>query len=162
MKVFYYYSYLAPIGEFLKKTGLDQSDITFTTASGVHSRPLAEFSMLGMLHFLRGVPKLNEMKQAKHWERYTVRGLHGARVLVVGLGSLGRAVAKDAANFGMDVWGMRRRSEGPLPEGVSKIVEKSELRAALSNVDALVLACPLTEETRLLIDEPFCSSQSTI
>ncbi len=144
----------AGIGEFLKKTGLDQSDIMFTTASGVHSRPLAEFSMLGMLHFLRGVPKLNEMKQAKHWERYTVRGLYGARVLVVGLGSLGKAVAKDAANFGMDVWGMRRRSEGSLPEGVSKIVEKSELRTALSKVDALVLACPLTEETRLLIDQP--------
>ena len=144
----------AGIGEFLKSTGLDQSDITFTTASGVHARPLAEFSMLGLLHFRRGVLQLNEMKKAKHWERYTVQGLYGARVLVIGLGSLGKAVATDAAHFGMDVWGMRRSTEGPLPPGVSKIITKNELRNALPQVDALVLACPLTDETRLLIDRP--------
>ncbi len=142
------------IGEFLKSTGLDQSNIIFTTASGVHARPLAEFAMLGLLHFRRGLAQLNQMKQAKHWERYTVQGLYGSRVLVVGLGSLGKAVARDAAHFGMDVWGMRRSTEGPLPEGVSKIITKTELRDALPEVDALVLACPLTDETRLLIDQP--------
>jgi glyoxylate/hydroxypyruvate reductase A len=142
------------IGEFLKSTRLDQSNIIFTTAAGVHSKPLAEFAMLGILHFFRGVPKLNEMKDAKHWERYTVRGLDGGRVLVIGLGAVGREIASYAAHFGMDVWGTRRSAEGPLPPGVSKIVVKSELRAALSQVDALVLACPLTEETRLMIDTP--------
>jgi glyoxylate/hydroxypyruvate reductase A len=142
------------IGEFLKSTGLDQSDIIFTTAAGVHARPLAEFSMLGLLHFFRDVPKLNALKAAKHWERYTVRGLQGARMLVIGLGAVGQAIASDAARFGMDVWGMRHRSEGALPQGVSRIIVKNELRAALAHIDALVLACPLTAETRLLIDRP--------
>ncbi len=142
------------IGEFLKSTGLDQSGIIFTTAAGVHCRPLAEFSMLGMLHFFRDVPKLNQMKQAKYWERYTVRGLAGARALVIGLGEVGRAIAADAALFGMDVWGTRNRSGGELPQGVSRIVAKSELREALSQVDVLILACPLTAETRLMIDRP--------
>jgi glyoxylate/hydroxypyruvate reductase A len=142
------------IGEFLKSTGLDKSDIIFTTAAGVHSRPLAEFAMLGMLHFFRDVPKLNQMKQAKHWERYTVRGLAGGRLLVVGLGAVGQAVAADAAHFGMEVWGMRHRSGGGLPPGVGRLIVKSELREALAQVDALVLACPLTEETRLLFDRP--------
>src|SRR5690606_5408308 len=113
------------IGEFLKKTGLDQSGITFTTAAGVHARPLAEFSMLGLLHFFRDVPFLNTRKQAKHWERYTVRGLAGARALVIGLGEVGRAIARDAALFGMDVWGLRR-SAGPAPEGVSKVIGKAD------------------------------------
>lgn len=139
------------IGEFLKKTGLDQSGITFTTAAGVHARPLAEFSMLGLLHFFRDVPFLNTRKQAKHWERYTVRGLAGARALVIGLGEVGRAIARDAALFGMDVWGLRR-SPGPAPEGVSKVIGKADLRAALAEIDALILACPLTEETRLMVD----------
>ena len=142
------------IGEFLKSTGLDQSSIIFTTAAGVHCRPLAEFCMLGMLHFFRDVPKLNQMKQAKHWERYTVRGLAGARMLVIGLGEVGRAIAADAALFGMEVWGLRRRTEGALPQGVSRAIVKSELREALSQVDVLVLACPLTDETRLLVDRP--------
>lgn len=142
------------IGEFLKKTGLDQSDITVTTAAGVHSRALAEFTMLGILHFFRDVPKLNQMKAAKHWERYTVRGLQGARVLVVGLGAVGREIASYAAHFGMDVWGTRRSTESALPEGVTRLVQKDELRDALSKVDALVLACPLTAETTLMIDRP--------
>ena len=142
------------IGEFLKSTGLDKSDIIFTTAAGVHSRPLAEFAMLGMLYFFRDVPKLNQMKQAKHWERYTVRGLAGGSVLVIGMGAVGRAIAQDAASFGMDVWGMRHSSGGALPQGVSRIIVKSELRDALPQVDVLVLACPLTDETRLLIDRP--------
>ena len=144
----------AGIGEFLKRTALDQSDIVFTTASGVHARPLAEFAMLGLLHFFRDVPGLDRMKAAKHWERYTVRGLDGARLLVVGLGSLGRAVAGDAAHFGMEVWGTRRTPGGELPPGVTRIIAQGEIREALSQVDALVLACPLTEETRLLIDLP--------
>jgi glyoxylate/hydroxypyruvate reductase A len=144
----------AGIGEFLKRTGLETSKIAFTTASGVHARPLAEFVMLGLLHFFRDVPGLDTMKAAHHWERYTVRGLEGARMLVVGLGSLGSAVAGDGAHFGMEVWGTRRTTGGPVPEGVSRIVEQSKIREVLPEIDALVLACPLTEETRLLIDLP--------
>lgn len=144
----------AGIGEFLRSTGLDQSEIIFTTAAGVHAKPLAEFAMLGLLHYFRDVPYLNQMKSARHWERYTVRGLEGARVLVVGLGAVGREIAAYAANFGMDVWGMRRTADGAVPSCVSRIVARSELRAALPEVDALILACPLTEETRLLIDRP--------
>lgn len=148
----------AGIGEFLKRTSLDQSDIIFTTASGVHARPLAEFAMLGMLHFFRDVPGLERIKAAKHWERYTVRGLDGARVLIVGLGSVGRAIADDAAHFGMDVWGTRRSQGAEMPRGVTRLVARSEIREALSQVDALVLACPLTEDTRLLIDLPEISA----
>jgi glyoxylate/hydroxypyruvate reductase A len=144
----------AGIGEFLRRTRLDESDIIFTTASGVHSRPLAEFTMLGLLYFFRDVPYLNARKLEHHWERYTVRGLEGARVLVVGLGSLGRAVARDCASFGMDVWGTRRRADGDVPEGVTRLIRQDRIREALPEVDALVLACPLTEETRLLIDRP--------
>jgi len=142
------------IGEYLKKTGLENSRIAFTTASGVHARPLAEFSMLGLLHFFRDVQYLDEMKRAHHWERYTTPGLDGARVLLVGLGSLGREVAKDCARFGVEVWGARRTTGGELPEGVTRLVNQRDLLDVLPQVDALILACPLTDETRLLIDRP--------
>ena len=142
------------IGEFLKRTGLDKSEIMFTTAAGVHSRPLTEFTLLGLLYFFRDVPQLEAMKARKHWERYTVEGLEGKRVLVVGLGAVGREVARQCASFGMDVWGTRRRPGGELPEGVTRWVDQSEIRKALPDVDALVLACPLTPETKLLIGAP--------
>ena len=142
------------IGEYLKRTGLENSDIAFTTASGVHARPLAEFSMLGLLHFFRDVQHLEEMKRAHHWERYTTPGLDGARVLLIGLGSLGREVARDCARFGVEVWGARRTAGGELPEGVTRLVDQRNLLEILPQVDALILACPLTDETRLLIDRP--------
>ena len=54
----------------------------------------------------------------------------------------------------MDVWGTRRRPTAELPEGVTRLVDQSEIRTALPDVDALVLACPLTPETKLLIGAP--------
>jgi phosphoglycerate dehydrogenase-like enzyme len=141
------------IGEYLRRTGLDKSGIAFTTASGVHARPLAEFAMLGLLYFFRDVPFLNAEKQAHRFERYTARGLEGSRVLIVGLGSLGAAVALDCSRFGVEVWGTRRRSGVEAPEGVSRLIDQREIRSVLPEVDAIVLACPLTEETRRLIDK---------
>ncbi len=139
------------IGEFVRRTGLDKSEIAFTTASGVHARPLAEFAMLGLLYFFRDVPYLNAEKQAHRYERYTAQGLEGSRVLVVGLGSLGAAISLDCARFGVEVWGTRRRAGVEAPEGVSRLIDQRDIKSVLPEVDALILACPLTEETRGLI-----------
>ena len=95
----------AGIGEFLERTGLRNAPITYTTAAGVHARSLAEFALLGLLHFFRGMPHLTAVKRDHHWERYTVRGLEGARMLVVGLGSVGREIAVRCSQFGVEVWG---------------------------------------------------------
>ncbi len=141
----------AGIGEFLARTGLSKSGIIFTTAAGVHARTLAEFAMHGLLYFCRGMPHLAEIKAARHWQRYTVRGLEGARLLVVGLGSVGREVARQAAFSGVEVSGMRRHVGSELPEGVSRLVGKDGLREALAECDALVLSCPLTDETKGMI-----------
>ena len=144
----------AGVGEFLDRTGLRHSGITVTTAAGTHARSLAEFALLGLLHFFRGVPHLEAEKRARHWERYTVRGLEGARVLVVGLGAVGRETALRCSQFGMDVWGTRRQADSAPPPGVTRLLARDELRDALPSVDAIVLACPLTPETRLMFDEP--------
>jgi phosphoglycerate dehydrogenase-like enzyme len=139
------------IGEFLQRRGLDRSGITFTTAAGVHARPLTEFALLGLLYFFRDLPHLEACKSARHWERYTVEGLDAKRVLIVGLGAVGREVARQCASFGMEVWASRRAIGGDLPEGVTRFVQQNALRSAMAEVDALVLSCPLTPETRLLI-----------
>ena len=139
------------IGEYLRRTGLDRSEIAFTTAAGVHARPLAEFVLLGLLYFFRGVPELAAMQARRHWQRYTVEGLQGKRVLVVGLGALGREAARQCAHLGMDVWGTRRTADSAAPDGVSRIVPTAAVKDVAPLVDALVLACPLTEETRMLI-----------
>ena len=53
----------AGIGELLRRTGLIDSDLLFTTAAGVHGSPLAEFVLLGLLYFYRDVPRLQRMQQ---------------------------------------------------------------------------------------------------
>jgi phosphoglycerate dehydrogenase-like enzyme len=141
----------AGIGEFLSNTGLIKSDITFTTAAGVHAGALAEFTILGLLYFFREVPRLLGMQKAHQWERYTNREMAGSRLMLVGLGAVGREVARRCAAMGIEVWGARRRSGEAAPEGISRLIPLAELRRHLPQVDALVLACPLTEQTRGLI-----------
>jgi glyoxylate/hydroxypyruvate reductase len=101
----------AGIGGLLDRTGLIKSPIVFTTAAGVHGVPLAEFALLGLLHFAKGMPKLASQQAERHWERHATTLLRGSRALLVGLGEV------------------------------------------LGTVDALILACPLTERTRHLIGE---------
>ncbi len=141
----------AGIGEFLARTGLAESDIRFTTAAGVHAAALAEFALLGLLYFTKDLPFLQRRQAERHWERYTAESLAGRRVVVVGLGEVGREVARVCAALQMEVWGMRRSADGALPQGVSRLIVREELRDALAGADALVLACPLTPETHRLI-----------
>jgi phosphoglycerate dehydrogenase-like enzyme len=141
----------AGIGEFLQSTGLAGSHIRFTTASGVHAKPLAEFVMLGLLYFVREVPALLQRKIERRWQRFTSGSLDGMRLLIVGLGSVGRAVAGACAPFGIEVWGMGRTAPKGAIDGLQRYVEPDNLHQALGEVDALVLACPLTDLTRNLI-----------
>jgi phosphoglycerate dehydrogenase-like enzyme len=141
----------AGIGEVLMETGLLRSRIQFTTASGVHAKPLAEFVLLGLLYFIREVPALMQRKSERRWQRFTSRSLEGTRILLVGLGSVGRALAKACAYLGVEVWGMARTDANHRASGVSRSVARPDLRQALGEVDGLVLACPLTDSTRGLI-----------
>ena len=141
----------AGLGERLRRTGLLDTGLVFTTAAGVHGSSLAEFVILALLYFYRDVPRLQRMQAAHQWERYTNTELAGRRVLVVGLGGVGRMVARRLAALDLVVWGVRRTEAGDAPEGVARILPLAGFAAALPEVDALVLACPLTEQTQGLI-----------
>lgn len=113
--------------------------IVFTSSSGVHVTPLAEWSLFGILAFRKGLPQLQRDQRAKHWApHFPVDELKGATVLVVGLGAIGREVARLAEAFGMRVLSVRR-NEGDLDE-------------LLPQADAVVVTLPLTRETRGLLD----------
>jgi glyoxylate/hydroxypyruvate reductase len=137
------------IGDFLRRTGLEGSGIEFTTAAGVHAGPLAEFVLLSLLYFAKDVPMLLSRARKRVWRRHTSGELAGDRVLVVGLGATGSAIAARCAANGLEVWGMRRGRGPAAPPGVSRLVD--DLGVALPEVDALVLACPLTAETHHLL-----------
>lgn len=140
----------AGIGEYLLETGLAESGIMFTTAAGVHAIPLAEFVALGLLYLVKRLPWLREQQGRHAWERFTTEQLAGRRMLQIGLGNVGRQIAGTCAALGVEVRGMDPSFSEP-PAGVSELVPRAALSAALREVDALVLSCPYTKETHHLI-----------
>ncbi|HTU75064.1 MAG TPA: D-2-hydroxyacid dehydrogenase [Trebonia sp.] len=141
----------AGVGAFMRRTGLDRAPVTVTTAAGIHGVPLAEFALMGALHFIKGVPELRRWQQARHWELYATRQLAGERALVVGLGGIGRQVAAAFAALGLEVIGLGRDGRSYDVPGLSRVIYRSELDAELPGVGILVLCCPLTPQTQGLI-----------
>jgi phosphoglycerate dehydrogenase-like enzyme len=141
----------AGIGGFLDRTGLARTGLTFTTAAGVHGVPLAEFALLGLLYFAKGMPALADAKAARRWQRYAGSQLAGCRALLVGLGGAGRAVARLLAAAGVEVCGAGRPGRSYDVPGVTGYVASDQIHRVLPEVDAVVLACPLTGQTHGLI-----------
>jgi phosphoglycerate dehydrogenase-like enzyme len=117
----------------------------------VHGGPLAEFALLGLLYFAKDMPLLGRWKREHHWERHAMGQLAGSQVLLVGLGGIGREVARLLSAAGVQVCGVGRRNRAYDVPGVTGYVDSSEIGHVLPDMDALILACPLTEQTRGLI-----------
>lgn len=141
----------AGIGQFVKRIGYaEKTDWIFTTASGVHARPLAEFSLMAMLMHTKNYLYLQQEKSVKHWQRYTATELAGKTVAIIGLGNIGQEVAKLAKPFGMRVIGTRRNPTKEI-EFIDQLYHPDELDTLLPEADYLVLAVPHTPETENII-----------
>lgn len=141
----------AGIGGFLERTGLASTPIVFTTAAGVHGTPLAEFALCGLLYFAKDIPGLLRSQAGRHWERHATRQVAGSSALLVGLGGIGRQVAALLSAAGVEIRGAGRAGHSYDVPGVSSYIADTRIASVLPAVDALVLACPLTQRTRHLI-----------
>lgn len=141
------------IGQTLVRSGLIDAPIVFTTARGVHARPLADFALMAMLWFAKDGFRMVREQSAHRWQRYCGRTLQGATVAVVGLGTIGCEVARCCRFMGMRVLGTRRNAEPPagLHGVLDRLVPTSALAAILSEADFAVLAVPHTPDTEALI-----------
>lgn len=141
----------AGFGQQVQKADLDGEAlqrVTFTSSVGVHAVQLAEWAMLGLLAFTKDLPRLLRDKESRSWDHYPVRELHGQRLLVVGLGHIGREVSRSARALGMRVTGMRRCLEEQDREVVDDLRPIDELPEVVPQCDAVVLALPETDATR--------------
>ena len=141
-------------GEQVQAAGLSAEElerVVITRAGGVHVGPLAEFAVLGVLAFTKGLPRLLADKAARRWEHYPVNELAGATLLVVGLGAIGTEVARLAKAFGMRVVAVNRTGRTDCPY-VDEVRPPRFLGDLLPVAHAVVLTLPLTEHTRGLID----------
>ncbi len=117
---------------------------------GTHGTKAGEYGIMALLMLATGMPGFATAQRAGQWAPRHGSVLAGRHVAVVGLGSLGGAVATQAAGFGMRVTGIRNRA-GPHP-ACARVVTLDELDAVLGDTEFLVLAPPLTDITRGLLD----------
>jgi glyoxylate/hydroxypyruvate reductase len=145
----------AGVGQLVRRIGLDRrEDVVVTTASGVHARPLAEFALLALLMWRKDLAHLQAEQRAHHWQRYAGREVAGTVVGVVGLGRIGREVARLARTLDARVLGVVRTRAGRRAEDLhaDELHEAERLDEILPRLDALVLSTPHTSSTHRLID----------
>jgi len=123
------------------------SAIEWTGAQGSYARPVAEHALALLLATLRRLP---ERVRAESWAEEFGRSLYGLRVVIVGAGGIARELLRLLAAFEVTTTVVRRAATA-LP-GADRTLPISGLRDALPEADVLILAAPLTPETRGLID----------
>lgn len=140
----------AGVNHILTPTFLEH-DIVLTNSAGVYAIPIAEFVLAFMLHHAKQLPKLQALQVEQHWRQdFELQELMEATLLIIGAGGIGQAIAQRASAFGMRVWGSRRNPQ-PLP-GFERVVGTTEWRSLLPEADFVVVATPLTPETRGMIN----------
>ena len=148
----------AGIGEFVRRHGYAQTipRVVLTTASGVHAQPLAEFCFMVMIALHKRLPEMLRDQRRKHWERFAGSDLRDQVLVIVGLGGVGREVARIGQAFGMRVIGVKRSpSAMPAHElNVDRLYGPGELHRALAQAQNLVLIAPHTSETEGMIGAP--------
>jgi phosphoglycerate dehydrogenase-like enzyme len=136
--------------DHLDHDALGERGVALTTAAGVHAEPAAEQVFGYLLTLARRLDVAAENRRRGVWERYEPGELAGDTLGVVGLGAIGTRVAELGRAFRMDVVGTKR-DPTDAPDAVDEAYEPDDLHEVLRAADYLVLACPLTDETRGLI-----------
>lgn len=133
--------------------------LLFTNSAGVYAEAMADSALAGVLHFSRGLDHAVRLQAAGQWDK---RPFHAAetpmretseyRVLVIGAGGIGSAVATRFQALGATCVGVRRRPEFGVPSGFVRVVGMEAVEAELPSADVVVLAAPLTEHSRGVLD----------
>ncbi len=148
-----------------------KSGIAITTASGIHAVPIAEYVFGSMLAFARRFHVYFSLKQKHEWPKGRWSALlgaelRGATIGIIGYGSIGREIGRLAKAFGMRVLASKRNPSKRDDAGyripgagdaqmqyVDAVFGPDELEQMVSACDYVVVALPLTPETRGIVSE---------
>ena len=158
---------IAPRLRFVQSAsaGTDQYDravlkaagIRLASGQGINANAVSEHAIAQILAILRRIPEARDNQAKRVWrgmmgdfaKREDEAG--GKTVLVVGLGRIGGRIARLCKAFGMKVIGVRRDVAGGA-EGADEVHSFRDFASLVPRADFVVLACPLTDETRGLVD----------
>jgi phosphoglycerate dehydrogenase-like enzyme len=125
-------------------------NIVLTNSAGVHAVPIAEWVMHVLLMIVKRARHMLAAQQARRWDTSgTFDELTDKTLTILGIGGLGRAIAKRASAFDMRIWGVNR--SGQPVELVERLVSDEHWRDLLPETDFLVITVPLTKKTYHMI-----------
>jgi phosphoglycerate dehydrogenase-like enzyme len=132
---------------------LQSRGVRVTPSVGANAVVVAQAVLSGLLALSRRLPLLMQAQRQRDWQPLhgdlLPRDLAGQRMTIVGWGGIGQTLARYAQMLDMQV--SVARHSGAAIEGVSNTVSYTQLHEVLPRTDWLVLACPLTEQTRGLV-----------
>jgi phosphoglycerate dehydrogenase-like enzyme len=132
-----------------------ESPVVLTNSRGMSADTIGEHVLAVTLAMFRRLPDACRYQAEKVWAQDAIsaagnRSLAGSRIVVAGLGAIGRAVARRMAALGARVTGVRRHP-GIGADGVERVVGPESLRDVLAHADVVVVSAPHTRDTRRLI-----------
>ena len=138
---------------------LVNSDVILTNSSQVHGPVVAEHVIALLFALAKRLPDAVRFQEKHVWGQEAMwrarprpRELAGATAGLIGLGSIGREVAKRASALGMRVIAVREHPEKGRPEHVEQVFASSQIEELLSQSEYVILAAPLTSATRGLMN----------
>ena len=137
---------------------LKNSSIILTNSKGIHGIPVSEHVLALVLSFTRGINYFVRYQQKKQWKRATVDEIYDKTIGIIGLGSIGREIAKKAKALGMNVIAFDpfiTDAKVFEADGVKKVDSIEELYA---QADYLSLHIPATEQTKKSIGHKLMTS----
>jgi phosphoglycerate dehydrogenase-like enzyme len=152
------HSAAAGVGNSITPT-LRQRDIVFTNSAGVYAEPMADTVLGGVLHFARGLDFAVHQQADSRWDQgrfvsatTDIRELNELRILVIGAGGIGSAVAARFTALGCSCTGIRRRPELGIPAGFAAVGGPDDIDRLLPDADVVIVAAPQTAATRAVLD----------
>ncbi|MGH3088434.1 MAG: D-2-hydroxyacid dehydrogenase [Rubrobacteraceae bacterium] len=131
---------------------LTESEVVLTNSRGVFERAIAEYVIGLMLVFEKDFLRTMEFQRQKNWKHRESGMLFGKRLLVVGAGPIGRVISTHAKALGMKPSAVARNARSEDPD-FERVFAAGDLDTALPHADYVVMAAPLTDETKNMFGE---------
>jgi phosphoglycerate dehydrogenase-like enzyme len=128
----------------------DPAKVMVTNSAGLHPSIMAEYAIWALLDRTQRMPLYRAQQAERRWSLLPVDPLSGKTVAIVGMGRIGREIARRLRVFGVRILGVRHGEEA-LPEA-DVTYPQSRIDEALAEADIVILLTPLTPETRGLFD----------
>jgi len=136
----------------IKKRG-----IILTNVRGVHKIHMAEYAIAAMINLARNFHVMHRNQLKAKWDRTMPQTeIYGQVVGIVGLGSIGKEIAKKASFFGMRVIGVCKEPQAV--ENVERVYGPEEMEAVFKESDYVINLLPLTKDTKGIIDKRYFGS----